>query len=1566
MNFSSSPTRARTASDEVRKPVSPLRVPGASAGNYLGRSLGQCLLRHLISSHCGLGLFARSLIGRIDSQWNLSEACSRSLPMPLPYPEVMQRSCGVPENDDSFDLARKKFCNCLVIVLNYLHLGRSVHWPVTCRLGAKLTQCQWKAVERFERFLDPWLKCDVVGPEEMGRTAQKVESIEEVLTRLEAASRELRPQEGRDAYFPKKKEKNSGACDPNTAGEVVSKMNVPAFSTFKPVEPDRLQFIGVPSFDPVPYLDPASAAIYERPLELSANPDEHRGPVPFVQVHCSPEEKMKLFDLLDSSRRLGLHRESEVRSKFCSGLFSVVKSLTKDRLILDSRPANLLERGEQRWIGSLAAAEQLCKIIIPSGHKLVCSGNDLRDFYYLFSVSEQRSRRNVLAGAVPTSKLRHLSCYRSDLETGEAVYGSLATLAMGDSQAVSLAQTCHVGMCLQSGLVRAEQLITLAGPLPREPERVGIIIDDFVSMSCVPEGSQGPSKSSKLSDDISDLYKKVGLIPHPDKAFRDEEAASFWGADVDGSAGTVRGSLKRAIPLAWLLVRVAKLGYSTVELLQTLSGSLVSLFLFRRRLLCLLDMFFLATRGREANDVVKLTGRLKSEMLICATLLPLAACNIRAEVDEVLVATDASDWGEAAVVAEIPSLLAQELYRHTLRKSVWTRLLAPAAAWLRSHELLSAEDELPDPEQCFSSNPLWSVLARCLAYKLLYKHHSKSRRHINVGELRGFLKAEKKLGLLRPSMRRLFALDSQVALGCIVKGRSASGALNREFCQSLGLLLFTDSYSDCFYYKSSENPADDPTRGAEVRKESLAVPEWLLAASCGDYSLMDSWLETQSIGDYQLTGLPPVTELIKDAGNVFPVSPQHDGIAEKSDLADPNVTPNYAVEQNVNVLQFKNETPTGKMTGKNDTLETECFEPLAPPLQEDSQPDASLQSCSEDSFAGASGNLEGSAASQIKQLLATFRREQVFLPAGLDWPPSEAGFLDLFSGERGAARELCACSNKWVISFDIIYDPSEDLHDPLVRQKIEQLLKSGAILGWGAAPVCASFSTAVTPAIRTLEEPYGKQDGVSATVKEKLKMGNDCATWLLSLMSLSLLLSIQFWIENPDLSWLFRLPCWKRFIAEHAEVLGVWRADYCRFGKKWRKRTRFLTTTCLKGHTTFCLGGHEHITLRGRSSFHRKSWTAVAQPYPSGVCKALGLGLSISCGLVDRERFDPASCARCSHARIGEAAQPGPRRANRDQLLESVPLVEARTAAMQSRFWNWFLQWLSSHLSQGAVDSLTKNPVMMCILLKEFGNHLFSTGKTLHVFRHLVVYIQKTFLETRPYMSLNWDMIARWEALEPPVHRTPIPSSIVRAMVSVAVLLGWLRCAGVLCIAFFGIMRPGEVLKAIRRDLVTPDDLLQPDDHVCYLRVGEPKPRRRGKGRTQHASVHDETVVAFLQAVFQSQNYDQLLYPVTPGSFRRRWDHLLKVLLVPRELNLTPGSLRGGGAVEAYRSGMDLTKLCWRMRLKNLATLESYIQEVAADSFLVQLTPESRERVQKFSSMFTSCLLGTTAPRAPL
>ncbi len=230
-----------------------------------------------------------------------------------------------------------------------------------------------------------------------------------------------------------------------------------------------------------------------------------------------------------------------------------------------------------------------------------------------------------------------------------------------------------------------------------------------------------------------------------------------------------------------------------------------------------------------------------------------------------------------------------------LRKSVWTKLLNPGAAWERSHDLLDPSFELPDPEQSYVVNPLWTVLARCLTYKLLYKKSATGSRHINIGELRAFLATEKKLGVKYPSTRGLYGIDSQVVLGCVVKGRSASPSLNREMEKSLGSVLFYDVYSEVMYYKSADNPSDDPTRGAPLRGPRLAVPSWLTDLSSGLFTHFDEWMAGHGISDYDLTGLPPTEELMRPSGCSQVMEP---------DLSEDSVFHSACFEEDVEVEQL--------------------------------------------------------------------------------------------------------------------------------------------------------------------------------------------------------------------------------------------------------------------------------------------------------------------------------------------------------------------------------------------------------------------------------------------------------------------------------------------------------------------------------------------------------------------------------------------------------------------------------------------------------------------------------------
>lgn len=163
-------------------------------------------------------------------------------------------------------------------------------------------------------------------------------------------------------------------------------------------------------------------------------------------------------------------------------------------------------------------------------------------------------------------------------------------------------------------------------------------------------------------------------------------------------------------------------------------------------------------------------------------------------------------------------------------------------------------------------------------------------------------------------------------------------------------------------------------------------------------------------------------------------------------------------------------------------------------------------------------------------------------------------------------------------------------------------------------------------------------------------------------------------------------------------------------------------------------------------------------------------------------------------------------------------------------------------------------------------------------------------------------------------------------------------------------MRISEPLKATRGDLLLPSDS-GIDREVMFLRVGAPKPGRRGRGKVQHTRITDKMTVQLAVRFFSHLSADELLYPVAPSTYRRRWDRLLEVLEIDSSVRLTPGSLRPGGCVHWYHNDTPVGDILWRMRLRHMATLDHYLQEVGAMNVMMQISPAARRRVQSCSQM---------------
>ncbi len=1585
------------------KPQGTRTVPGATASTVHPFQWWDSAFRFIVKMNISLSKFFSSFHRKPAIPSSLGNTAV-IWPMPVPYPFEWSRNSGnVSASDSSF----RRGVNLCVIILSWLHLRRPCTCPAEIVFGVAPTRLQWKVIRQIERSMAAWKHCEPVTSELMGRTASKVEDMERIIARLsvfesEAASwlDEVLPENSGVlpkpcfSQFAPGLQKTSGGveCGSLPGADVI---------VAKKIESDRLDFRGRPDFQPSQFLDPKGRSIFERPLDHCCKPEEAREIPPTVRIHASQKELWLLLRKLDSSGRLGLVRETELLQGYQAGLFCVLKDGHKDRLIFDCRPMNTLESPPRRWVASMASAANLLELELDEGFAWAVSGTDLREFYYSFAVSHQRLIRNALLAKADPYQLLDFQCFDpSLLSEKRPVYFGLRTLAMGDSCAVELAQTAHVGILHQLGLYREDNMVCMNMALPRSPRMIGVVIDDLILLERVAIDELGELSSAAHSSSLLETalarYHELGLIPHPGKTFFAEGASEFWGAAFDGVGGFVRASLKRCIPIMFVTTGILKIGLCSLKLLEVVVGCWTSMFMFRRRLLSVLNVCYEPLhRECPSSSIIRLSPALKEELLMCISLVPLACTCLRAKNSPHLYASDASDWGWAVVRSKLPNWLQSEVHRHKLRKSVWAKFLSPLKASKRIRGALPPAEELPPGEGSLSSHPLYIELATAMQFEEVQKGKTRDGAHINVGEVRGLIRAERAAVDEHFPVRSFCLADSMVALGVWVKGRSSSPGLNQELQQSLPIHLGCGAISNAGYIPTEVNAADDPTRHARVRSPIKSCPDWLKDSSPegmeGILSTFDSWLSDYSATPLDLSGLPPLSELSGFVPDDLSWSKKKKSKTFFSRHLQPTAASDFGKCGSLMTAQhgssFLPEPSSGQapldfsLTGvgspeleSNDLCEANA-EPLQKPLRDpvsepSEKPPGSgfnppivadqIPSLGDFAFPTAASKNLTPLSSAALSLLGTVSRSQFVFPSAWKlppkWIPDFGGHLDLYSGAKGVARELVKQGGTWAITFELEDDIGQDVLLPGNQTLIRELIELGCVITLGAAIFCHSFSRAVRPPVRSALTPEGNLE-MSQKTRVKVDLGNDHSKFLASLIELCLILGVIFFVENPDLSFLWRMPEWKCLGALMPSQ--VFRLDYCTCGTPWRKRTRILTNSHLRGQCCFCKGGHSHLRLVGWSRIHGKPWTRVAQVYPRRLCQWLAKALLVdSKGLPERRRVDTALLAKLTPGRVGEASHPGPRGSGRffrdASELDAALLVEPTTNALGATIWIGFKSWCEHSISRTAFIELSATPATLCVLIEMYGRHLFSSGKSLYILRQLVTYAQREQPSLRGQLGSCWQLISRWHSLEPLRHRTPLPLIIFQAMVAVALLWKWTRWAGVTMLAFEGICRPGEPLKACRKDLLLPVDLVVEGVDVCYLRIINPKGRRRGIGAVQHVKLQEPDVVGFLSRHLGSVGRDVPLYPGSPASYRKRWDAILRALLVPKKVLLTPASLRAGGAVKAYRSDEELTKLMWRMRIRNIDTLQHYLQEVGAATVYAELPRRSQDRIQSLAVLYSS------------
>ena len=1156
------------------------KLPGERATTVRVQGFVNSLPRWLLKIDSKLPNFFRSMLLKPKTPYRSSTSTTSSLswPMPLPFPEVFLHGASHAVENDWL----KRLVSLQVAVMSWLALGCPAGAPPNLCLGGRLKATQWRIVKNLLELNVDRNTPELVDAGAMGRAASKYETAEDAVGALARAATALHVEE--HGYFGSHLTKpESDFNRPFRCGRPSGRLEQKVAATAKPLVADRLNFPGEPKFDPCRYLDERTVERYCKPLHCSMPHAEFEDEVPKVKVFADERNKVELYKKLADSGRLLPVPSSYKRGPFGSGLFAVTKDMTRDRMILDGRPANALEPAQSLWCQSMASPTALTMLWLRPGHQLLASGEDLRDFFYQFKVPFERTARNMLVEPLTLEQARYV--FGGDYGFSEQpVWVGLNSLAMGDLMACEFAQGSHVGVMLQHGVAETTQLLTLHNPIPRGLHHIGVIIDDLVVLEqiLVEELQQLQSKGlptwgSERVAAARAAYDEVGLETNPKKAFTDATTSSFCGVDLDGEKGLLRASNARLWPAMMVTMRVATLRLATIGLLEAWAGTWVAIYGLRRRLFCLLDVIFEPLAIADQKMVVRLSDELVDELLCICFMAPMSMVNLRAAYAPFLVATDASMDGLAGVMTDLTEEFTMELCRHSLRKSCWTTLLPPGKSWSRSHAMSEAESY--EDEADFEVHPLWELCARGCRFKTTWKAPVHQPLHINLLEMKAHMREERRLSRRHFNKRVPFGLDSQVVLGASVKGRASATTLTRELKKNLGYGIGNDLYFFYMFFPSAMNRADGPSRSRAPAEPDLLLPFWWEDALGGNFKDMDKWLIEAS--NFTAERKIPFDQLLGPGHEVMqPARTARLSRKQKRELKAPAVK------------QQQGEEREGQ-----------------PGHERRVQPPRPLDD----------------AASKRRMILETFPREQ-FFPLDGELDLTLPGALDLFSGAFGVAKEMAKTNCPWVLTFELKRSETEDLLSKELQDKLFLLLELGTFESVGMAPVCAS-SRAVTPPVRSAEKPRGLP-GLTFNMRVKVGQGNCFADFMERLWKYCKAHYKAFWLENPDLSFIWFLAGWEVFRGSDSEE--VFRLSFCRFGTAWRKNTRVATNTALKGVRLLCrCGSKPHVRLRGYSTAHVAQWTKIAEPYPRGLSRLLARAAAVHAGWLHADKLNIAGCCRC-------------------------------------------------------------------------------------------------------------------------------------------------------------------------------------------------------------------------------------------------------------------------------------------------------------------------------------------------
>jgi len=308
-------------------------------------------------------------------------------------------------------------------------------------------------------------------------------------------------------------------------------------------------------------------------------------------------------------------------------------------------------------------------------------------------------------------------------------------------------------------------------------------------------------------------------------------------------------------------------------------------------------------------------------------------------------------------------------------------------------------------------------------------------------------------------------------------------------------------------------------------------------------------------------------------------------------------------------------------------------------------------------------------------------------------------------------------------------------------------------------------------------------------------------------------------------------------------------------------------------------------------------------------------------------------------------------------VLDDGRRVTKNTSLTREWLLDRFVKWIEGkgHSFQTVVMASPPETDLLNALLVEFGRSLFEEGKPYYHFSETINSITSKRPLVRRSLQQAWDLAFMWGSHEPAEHHVAMPFQILVALISAAWYWGWEREAAVFALAWGALLRIGEVVEALRADLILPSDVSYTNS-FALLRILEPKTRFRA-ARHQAGKLEHADLLYVVQIGFGKLKPWERLWPLSSSTLRSRLSKLLTKLGLPSKPQDSPkpmtlASFRPGGATHLMNLTESAELVRRRGRWASFRIMEIYLQEVSASTYLNLVAPQAKQNVLLACAVF--------------